>query len=82
MSELLSVREAARCTETSAKTVRRWLKAGKVRGLRIGGEWRVVREDLLVRNAASIADLAAAGLDDTEADDDRAVTANTTTEPR
>ena len=55
MSDLLSVRDAARRADASEKTVRRWIKSGKVRALLVGGAWQVLAEDLVVDKAQAIA---------------------------
>ena len=38
---LYTVEEAAQHLKTTARTVRDWLKAGKLRGLRVGQQWRI-----------------------------------------
>jgi excisionase family DNA binding protein len=43
---LLTLEEAARRLNTSPFSVRRWIREGKLRGTKIGGEWRVEVADL------------------------------------
>ena len=42
----ISTTEAARLLGVTTNTVRRWVKAGKIRGKKIMGRWRVLREDI------------------------------------
>lgn len=44
---LLTVREVAEYLRLSPRTVRLWLQTGKLRGLRVGGRWRVRESDLV-----------------------------------
>ena len=55
MQDLLTLDESARLAGVSSWTMRRWVKAGQVRGLVIGGRWHVLREDVVVRNAQAAA---------------------------
>lgn len=43
---LLTVQEVAERLRLSARTVRLWLQTGKLRGLRVGGRWRVRESEL------------------------------------
>lgn len=43
---LLTVQEVAEFLRLSTHTVRLWLQTGKLRGLRVGGRWRVWESDL------------------------------------
>ena len=43
---LLTLEEAAQQLKTSTWTVRRWIREGKLRGVRIGGTYRVDPADL------------------------------------
>ncbi|MBO9448554.1 helix-turn-helix domain-containing protein [Ruegeria sp. R14_0] len=42
----LSVRDVAALFRISTKTVRRWIKSGKLPATRLGRDWRVARNDL------------------------------------
>jgi excisionase family DNA binding protein len=42
----LTVDDAAKVLAVSPYTLRQWLKAGKVRGIKIGTKWRVTRAAL------------------------------------
>ena len=43
----LTVQQAAEQLLVEAKSVRRWLKAGKLKGYRLpGGDWRIDHDDL------------------------------------
>lgn len=42
----LSVRDVAAFFRISTKTVRRWIKSGKLPATRLGRDWRVARKDL------------------------------------
>jgi excisionase family DNA binding protein len=44
--QLLTVRETARQLAVAPKTVRKLIKIGSLRGIRIGREWRVDQDDL------------------------------------
>jgi excisionase family DNA binding protein len=44
--ELLTIEEAADYLKLTPYTVRRYLREGKLPGLRVGGQWRIGREDL------------------------------------
>jgi len=45
--QLLTVREVADLLRVDVVTVRRWLKAGKLKGFKLGWKsWRVWRKDL------------------------------------
>jgi excisionase family DNA binding protein len=43
---LLSVREVASQLGFAAKTVRHWVREGKLRGVRLGRHWRIDQDDL------------------------------------
>ena len=45
---LLSIREVAKRQHLNYETVRRWLKAGKLRGYQIGKQWRVKESDIIL----------------------------------
>ena len=50
----ISVKEASRLAETSPKTIRRWIVAGKLEATKPGSEWRIRRSELevcMTRNA-------------------------------
>lgn len=40
--------EISNFTRFRPNTVRRWLRLGKLRGFKVQGEWRVLREDFVV----------------------------------
>ncbi|WP_170397012.1 helix-turn-helix domain-containing protein [Ruegeria arenilitoris] len=42
----LSVRDVAALFRISTKTVRRWIKSGKLPATQLGRDWRVARKDL------------------------------------
>lgn len=44
---LLTVQEVADRLRLSARTVRLWLQTGRLKGLRVGGRWRVRESDLM-----------------------------------
>ena len=44
--QLLTLREAAKQLAVAPKTVRKLIKTGPLRGIRIGREWRVDQDDL------------------------------------
>lgn len=43
----LTIEEAARELRLSPLTVRRWVRAGKLRGVWLGNRWRVPRDELV-----------------------------------
>lgn len=43
MNELLTVQEVADFLRTTSTTIYRWLKNGKLQGVKIGKEWRISR---------------------------------------
>jgi excisionase family DNA binding protein len=65
MDDLLTAEQAAAILQLSPKTIKDWLRAGKLTGCKIGRVWRVKPADLeafiqasrLVRDAESPADL-------------------------
>lgn len=46
MSALLTVSQAATLAHTSDRSVRRWIAAGQLPAIRIGGTWRVTHTAL------------------------------------
>jgi excisionase family DNA binding protein len=48
-SELLTVEEAAKVLRSSTYTVRRMLRAGTIRGVKLGNQWRINRSALRSR---------------------------------
>jgi excisionase family DNA binding protein len=46
MNELLTVEEAAAWLKISVRTLRDWLRTGKLRGVKTGKYWRVREQDL------------------------------------
>ena len=46
MRELLTVEQAAATLQLSPKTLKGWLRAGKLTGCKIGRQWRVREVDL------------------------------------
>jgi excisionase family DNA binding protein len=46
MDELLTIEEVAAILKVSAYSVRRYLKAKKLRGVKVGGQWRVHKSAL------------------------------------
>jgi excisionase family DNA binding protein len=46
MSEVLTVKEVAVRLKIQPKTVREWLRLGKLPGVKVGKDWRVRVEDL------------------------------------
>lgn len=42
----ISTSEAAKLLGVSTNTVRRWIIAGKIRGKKIIGRWKVLKEDV------------------------------------
>ena len=47
MPRLLTAQQAADCLLVEAKSIRRWLETGKLKGYKLpGGDWRINREDL------------------------------------
>lgn len=55
----LSVKEVANLFRVCPKTVRRWIKSGRLSATRLGRDWRIARTDLkslaATRENASIA---------------------------
>lgn len=49
----LSVADVAILLRVSTKTVRRWIKAGKLPATKLGRDWRIARTDLRAVAAAS-----------------------------
>ena len=46
--KLLTIHDTAKQLALAPKTVRRWVKEGKLRGVWLGREWRVDEDDLAV----------------------------------
>jgi len=46
MNELLTAEQAAATLQLSPKTIKGWLRAGKLMGCKIGRQWRVREVDL------------------------------------
>ena len=47
-TRLLTTQQAAELLLVESKSIRRWLKAGKLQGCKLpGGDWRICLEDLL-----------------------------------
>jgi excisionase family DNA binding protein len=46
MDELLKVEQAATILQLTPKTIKEWLRAGKLTGYKIGRVWRVKEADL------------------------------------
>ena len=47
-TRLLTTQQAAEYLLVESKSIRRWLKAGKLQGYKLpGGDWRISLEDLL-----------------------------------
>ena len=46
MSQLLTLGEVAKRINVHPETVRRWLKEGRIRGIRIGRDWRFDPDDI------------------------------------
>lgn len=44
--QFLMVSEVAELLRVTPETVREWLRGGELRGLNLGGRWRVLWEDL------------------------------------
>lgn len=49
--ELLTVEEVAAIFRTTPNTIYRWLRAGKIAGIKIGKEWRINKESLMSKLA-------------------------------
>lgn len=47
VERLLTVQEVAERLRLSTRTVRLWLQTGRLKGLRVGGRWRVRDSDLM-----------------------------------
>ena len=47
-TRLLTTQQAADYLSVESRSIRRWLKAGKLQGYKLpGGDWRICLEDLL-----------------------------------
>lgn len=44
--ELLTIKQVARQVQVDDKTVRRWIKAGKLSAIELGGRYRIAPADL------------------------------------
>jgi excisionase family DNA binding protein len=60
MSEVLTIQEACARLKLKPETVRDWLKAGRLKGVKLGRVWRVDAEDLerMLRGEPTEEDLA------------------------
>jgi excisionase family DNA binding protein len=47
MDELMTITEAARILKLSTFTVRRYIKVGKLPAAKVGGQWRIRKNDLI-----------------------------------
>jgi excisionase family DNA binding protein len=45
--EVVDLAEATRILGTSKPTLYRWLRAGRIKGFKAGGQWRFYRDDLI-----------------------------------
>jgi excisionase family DNA binding protein len=52
--ELLTIEEAADYLKVTPFTVRRYLREGKLPGLKVGGQWRIGRDDLTDKLRAGV----------------------------
>lgn len=46
LPEMRTVEDVAKALSTTKTTVSRWLREGRLPGVKLGGEWRVRRSDL------------------------------------
>lgn len=46
LSELLTVQEVSDILKVKLTTVRKWIRQGKIQGVKLGKSWRVEQEDL------------------------------------
>jgi len=46
MDRLLKPEQAAELMVVSARTVKKWLREGKLRGLKVGGMWRLTESEV------------------------------------
>jgi len=46
ISELIDMQEAIKLLKTTRPTFYRWLRAGKIKGMKLGRQWRFYREDI------------------------------------
>jgi len=46
ISELIDMEEASKLLKTTRPTFYRWLRAGKIKGMKLGRQWRFYREDI------------------------------------
>ncbi len=49
----MSIRDAAARTDVTEKTVRRWIKSGRLHAIKLGGQYRITGADLETARAAS-----------------------------
>jgi excisionase family DNA binding protein len=47
IEELLTTEEAIKILKIHPKTIRLWLREGKIKGVKIGKEWRIAKSSLL-----------------------------------
>ena len=45
--EIIDMNQAVKLLETTRSTFYRWLRSGKIKGMKIGRQWRFYREDIL-----------------------------------
>lgn len=45
--DLLTTAQVAKIFQVSSETIRDWINAGKLPGVKVGGTWRVRRSDLV-----------------------------------
>jgi len=46
MDKLLKPEQAAELMAVSVRTVKKWLREGKLKGLKVGGMWRITEPDV------------------------------------
>jgi len=46
LSELLTAQEVSDILKVKLTTVRKWIRQGKIQGVKLGKSWRVEQEDL------------------------------------
>ncbi len=57
MGELLTVDELAAMVDMHPRTIRRYLRAGQLKAVKVGGEWRIRKEDAEVFVGAAVAQI-------------------------
>ncbi len=53
MDNAVSVRDAAAIVDVTEKTIRRWIKSGRLHALKMGGQYRITVADLELASVAS-----------------------------